>query len=78
MKINTDTSIELLLPKKIKCRDYNDFAFLENDLRGMGLDVVVEEVGFEAPDYIGLVHTNTKEHRQLVKQLVKFYADDGA
>lgn len=64
------------LPKVIEVRDYHDFRFIQDTLRSLGLtDIQVEEVGFDPPLYIGVVHAATEEHCRFVKDMAEKYVD---
>jgi hypothetical protein len=72
--IPTNATVELALPRVIIARDYHEFNDIQTTLRHqLGLDVYVTEVGFLAPEYIGLIHINTESHNQLVMELTAYY-----
>jgi hypothetical protein len=73
--ITPDTTVTADLPKLIEADDYHDFRFFEQIYHDIGLDVIVEEVGFLEGRYIGLVHTGTPAHNQLANELANFYRD---
>jgi hypothetical protein len=76
--IQTDVEITLHLPRVVTALDYHDFAeiqrVIEEDLGVSG--VYVTEVGFMAPEYVGLIHVDTESHNQLVMELERYYRDE--
>ena len=73
--IEANTEVKIQLPRVITAMDYHDFghiqSILEHDLGIKG--VYVTEVGFLAPEYVGLVHLDTESHNQLVMELSEYY-----
>ena len=78
--IPTDNELTLKLPQLISADDYHEFAYYEQTLEALGLNVVVQEVAFSENDmyYYGLVHLDTPEHRKLYDQVVEAFELIGA
>lgn len=76
--IQTDVEITLRLPRVVTVLDYHDFAEIQRVIQeDLGLsDVYVTEVGFVAPEYVGLIHVDTGSHNQLVMELERYYRDE--
>jgi hypothetical protein len=56
---------EIELPKIIEVSDYHDFEEEQYILsKRYGINVKIKEIGFNAPDYVGLVYTGIKPLRK--------------
>lgn len=75
--IQTDVEITLRLPRVVTVLDYHDFSEIQRVIQeDLGLtEVYVTEVGFLAPEYVGLIHVDTESHNQLVMELERYYQD---
>lgn len=73
--IRTNVEITVRLPRVITALDYHDFAEIQRVIQeDLGLtEVYVTEVGFLAPEYVGLIHVDTESHNQLVMELERYY-----
>jgi hypothetical protein len=75
--VYSDVEITLRLPRVITALDYHEFGeiqrMIEEKLGVTG--VYVTEVGFMAPEYVGLIHVNTESHNQLVMELERYYQE---
>jgi hypothetical protein len=73
--IATNVEVTLKLPRVITALDYHDFQHIQSILEhDLGLEgVYVTEVGFLAPEYVGLIHTDCESHNQLVMELSEYY-----
>lgn len=73
--IEPNSEVILRLPRVITALDYHEFKHIQNvftyDLGITG--VYVTEVGFLAPEYVGLVHLDTESHNQMVMELTEYY-----
>lgn len=58
--------MQLNLPQEVVANDYHEFAWMQNFLRGLGLDVYVTEVGFNDGQYHGVVHDDSQTQTQFV------------
>lgn len=74
--IPTTSIVSLLLPQLIFVDDYHEFHHLENIFQELGLQVLVEEIGFVDTQYVGVIHTNTEEERATVQQLIDYYKEE--
>ena len=67
--------LNLRLPRVITAHDYHDFGYIKSLLtEDLGIEgVYVTEVGFDAPDFVALIHTDCESHNQLVMELENYY-----
>jgi len=55
---------EIELPQVIECSDYHDFDEEQDILEKYGIKIKIKEMGFNAPEYIGLVYTGKKPSKE--------------
>lgn len=68
-----DTEVSVKLPVLIEAMDYHDFPRIQQTYEEVGLNVIVDEVGFHEGFYVGLVHAGKPEHNNLVEELTAYY-----
>jgi hypothetical protein len=75
--IEPNTEVTVRLPRVITAMDYHDFQYIQNILtHDLGMEgVYVTEVGFLAPEYVGLIHLDAESHNQLVMELSEYYRE---
>ena len=73
--IKADEKITTDLPKIVTADDYHDFGSMQIIYESIGLNVVVEEVGFNEfnREYVALVHVGTPAHINMAKELRDYY-----
>jgi hypothetical protein len=74
-RIKPDAQVTVCLPRVITVLDYHQFTDMQNVINhDLGLPQVrVTDVGFAAPEYVGLIHVDTESHNQLVMELTEYY-----
>lgn len=68
-------TVAATLPVMVTAQDYHDFKDMEDAYRSIGLDVRVNEVGFQDGTYYGVV-TNDMVSEEEVNELFEDYIFD--
>ena len=64
-------NVNVQLPKIITARDYHDFDDMEYTFKILFPNIQVDEVGFDAPFYIGVIYDkNSKPSREDIIKLL--------
>ena len=75
--IESNVEVKISFPRVITALDYHDLKkkkkILECELGLTG--VYVTEVGFVAPEYVGVIHLDCESHNQLVMDLTDYYRE---
>ena len=76
MKIKSDTKMSVKLPQIVEADDYHEFKYIQDVLAVINPKIRVTEVGFGETKYVGLIHANTRAHKNLIKQLTAELEDN--
>lgn len=70
-----NVSLNVQLPKIIEVADYHDFDNITNVLKMIGINLYVEEVGFNF-FYIGVIHDGSENQLKEVEKIKNQYKEE--